>query len=59
MGFNKADVRKTVYDALLQGSGFKEIIQKTALPYLDVVTSDVDLDRCEVELIQQETGRGG
>jgi chromosome partitioning protein len=52
MGFNKEELRETIYHALLRGSGLKEMIQKTELSYLDVVTSNTDLIGAEVELIQ-------
>jgi chromosome partitioning protein len=52
MGFNKEELRETIYHALLRGSGLKEMIQKTELSYLDMVTSNTDLIGAEVELIQ-------
>jgi chromosome partitioning protein len=39
---------------LLRGSGLKEMIQKTALAYLDMITSNTDLIGAEVELIQEK-----
>jgi len=36
------------------GSGLKEIIQKTSLPCLDMITSNTDLIGAEVELIQEK-----
>ncbi|OGP53929.1 MAG: chromosome partitioning protein ParA [Deltaproteobacteria bacterium RBG_13_52_11b] len=53
MGFNKADSNETIYDALLRGTGMKGMIQKTALPFLDVIPSNTDLIGAEVELIQE------
>ncbi|MBP1708678.1 MAG: hypothetical protein H6Q40_467, partial [Deltaproteobacteria bacterium] len=44
---------ETIYQALLRGSGIREIIQKTALPYLHVIPSNTDLIGAEVELIQE------
>ena len=52
MGFSKEEHRETIYHALLRGSGLKEMIQKTELSYLDVVTSNTDLIGAEVELIR-------
>lgn len=52
MGFNKEEPRETIYHALLRGSGLKEMIQKTELSHLDMVTSNTDLIGAEVELIQ-------
>ena len=52
MGFSKEGPRETIYHALLRGSGLKEMIQKTELSHLDMVTSNTDLIGAEVELIQ-------
>jgi chromosome partitioning protein len=53
MGLNKSGPEETIYQALLRGSGLKEMIQKTELSYLDVVTSNTDLIGAEVELVQE------
>ena len=53
MGFNKAGFKETIYEALLRGTGMKEMIQKTAIPFLDVIPSNTDLIGAEVELIQE------
>jgi len=54
IGFSKEQSNGTIYHALLRGSGLRGIIQKTALAYLDVVTSNMDLIGAEVELIQEK-----
>jgi chromosome partitioning protein len=53
MGFNKPGPKETIYDALLRGTGIRETIQKTAIPFLDVIPSNTDLIGAEVELIQE------
>ncbi len=53
MGFSKEPSNGTIYQALLRGSGLREMIQKTCLAYLDVVISNMDLIGAEVELIQE------
>jgi chromosome partitioning protein len=53
MGFNKSGGKETIYDALLRGTGMKGTIQKTAIPFLDVIPSNTDLIGAEVELIQE------
>jgi len=53
VGLNKETSDGTIYQALLRGSGLKEMIQKTHLAFLDVVTSNTDLIGAEVELIQE------
>ena len=54
VGLNKAGLNGTIYHALLQGSGLKEMIQKTSLSFLDVIISNTDLIGAEVELIQEK-----
>ncbi len=54
IGFSKEQSNGTIYQALLRGSGLRGMIQKTSLPYLDVVTSNMDLIGAEVELIQEK-----
>jgi len=54
VGLNKEEPNETIYHALLRGSGLREMIQKTALANLDVVTSNTDLIGAEVELIQEK-----
>jgi len=54
IGLKKEGLHETIYHALLRGSGLKEIIQKTALPYLGVVISNTDLIGAEIELIQEK-----
>jgi chromosome partitioning protein len=54
IGFSKEQSNGTIYQALLKGSGLREMIQKTSLAYLDLVTSNTDLIGAEVELIQEK-----
>lgn len=54
MGLRKDGSNGTIYHALLRGSGLKEMIQKTPLAFLDVVTSNTDLIGAEIELIQEK-----
>lgn len=53
VGLAIKDADETIYQALLRGSGIKDIIQKTALPCLHVIPSNTDLIGAEVELIQE------
>jgi len=53
LGFNKVGSKETIYEALLRGTGMKGTIQKTALPFLDVIPSNTDLIGAEVELVQE------
>ena len=54
MGLNKGGPHETIYQALLRGSGLKETIQKTEIPFLNVVPSNTDLIGAEIELIQEK-----
>jgi chromosome partitioning protein len=54
VGLRKEATNGTIYHALLQGSGMKEMIHKTTLAFLDMVTSNTDLIGAEVELIQEK-----
>jgi chromosome partitioning protein len=54
MGLRKERAEGTIYQALLRGSGLKEMILKTALGFLDMVISNTDLIGAEVELIQEK-----
>jgi chromosome partitioning protein len=54
VGVNKAESKETIYHALLKGSGLREMIQKTAISYLDVIPSNTDLIGAEVELIHEK-----
>lgn len=54
VGLNKEVPNGTIYQALLRGSGLKEMVQKTALSFLDVVISNTDLIGAEVELIYEK-----
>jgi chromosome partitioning protein len=51
---NKGGPHETIYQALLRGSGLKETIQKTEIPFLNVVPSNTDLIGAEIELIQEK-----
>ena len=54
IGFSKEESNGTIYQALLKDSGLREMIQKTSLAYLDLVTSNTDLIGAEVELIREK-----
>jgi len=53
-GVQKESGEETIYQALLRGSGLKQMVQKTAIPYLDVIPSNTDLIGAEVELIDEK-----
>ena len=43
--------QKNIYDALIRGASTKDVITKTQLSHLDIVTSTSDLVGAEVELV--------
>ena len=51
LGCDKADVRDSVYHALLGEKSFKDIIRKTELKYLELAPSNIDLTGAEIELV--------
>lgn len=54
VGLDKEATEETIYHALLRGSGLKELIRKTSVPYLDMVISNTDLIGAEIELVQEK-----
>ena len=51
LGINKSGLRHTIYQVLLGGLPIGETIQPTALPFLGLVPSDIDLVGAEIELV--------
>lgn len=54
LGANKSGLRHTIYHVLLEGLSFGEAVQPTAIPYLSLVPSDIDLVGAEIELVTVE-----
>lgn len=53
LGVDKTTVISTVYNVLLGEKEAHEVLQKTALEYLDVIPSNTDLIGAEIELIDR------
>ena len=53
LGVDKTEVISTVYNVLLGEEEAQDILQKTALEYLDVLPSNTDLIGAEIELIDK------
>jgi len=51
LGIDKNKLEKSIYEVLIGGIPIEEIIQKTELPFLDVVPSHLRLVGAEVELV--------
>jgi len=56
VGFSKDELNGTVYHALIDKTGFRDIIKDTAIPHLRLATANADLIGAEIELIN-EIGR--
>ena len=51
LGIEKNKLEKSIYEVLIEGFPVEEIIQKTELPFLDLVPSHLRLVGAEVELV--------
>ena len=54
LGIDKQQLKLTIYHVLIEGHAIEESIQATALPFLGVVPSDIDLVGAEIELVSME-----
>ena len=54
LGIDKQELRLTIYHVLIEGRSIEESIQATALPFLSIVPSDIDLVGAEIELVSME-----
>jgi chromosome partitioning protein len=54
LGVSRDGSNETIYPALLRGTGLRETVRKTDVPFLEMVPSDTDLIGAEIELIQAE-----
>ncbi len=52
LGFEKDSKPKTIYNVIVDDNTIDEVIQKTKVPNLDIIPSDVDLAGAEIELVQ-------
>lgn len=51
LGFDKRDIRKCVYDAIINDVPMQEVIRKTAYNNLDIVPATIQLAGAEIELV--------
>ena len=54
IGFNPADLERTVYDALLGEVQPSEVVQKTSIDRLSLMPANMDLSGAEIELMGRE-----
>ncbi len=54
LGINKREVKRSIYDLLLQGASPQEVVLKTQIDGLELIPSQVALSGAEVELVTSE-----
>lgn len=52
VGFDLHNVTRSLYDCMANDAAATDVILKTALPYLDLIPSHIDLVGAEIEMIQ-------
>jgi chromosome partitioning protein len=58
LGIDKASIRYTVYNVLLEGVAIRQAVQPTCLRTLSILPSDIDLVGAEIELVSAEDREG-
>lgn len=58
LGIDKAGLKGTVYQVLLEGLPVSEIAVASMLPFLHLVPSDIELVGAEIELVSQDQREG-
>jgi len=53
-GIEQSQRQKTIYDVLIGASSIETVIIPTRIPNLKIITSNVDLSDCEIELVNIE-----
>jgi chromosome partitioning protein len=51
LGVDKSGSSQTIYDVLLSGGNLREVVRPTALPFLEIAASDINLVGAEIELV--------
>lgn len=51
VGFDLHNVTRSLYDCMVNEAPARDVILKTALPYLDLIPSHIDLVGAEIEMI--------
>lgn len=51
LGFAKSDVKKSVYDTLIEDANLADVVVKTCVDGLDLLPSNIDLAGAEIELV--------
>jgi chromosome partitioning protein len=53
VGYNKEEIQKNLYHAIIEEVSIKEVINDTDIPHLKIVTANTDLIGAEIELINE------
>jgi len=53
LGINKTEIEYSIYDLLLEGVDFSEVIISVAEANLDIIPANIDLAGAEIELVSQ------
>lgn len=51
VGFDLHNITKSLYDCMVNEASAEEVVLKTAIPYLDLIPSHIDLVGAEIEMI--------
>ncbi|MBK7882672.1 MAG: ParA family protein [Chitinophagaceae bacterium] len=51
VGFDLHNITQSLYDCMVNGAQAKDVILKSAIPYLDLIPSHIDLVGAEIEMI--------
>ena len=54
LGIDKQELKLTIYHVLIEGRSIEESVRPTALPFLGIVPSGIDLVGAEIELVSME-----
>ena len=58
VGFDLQNITKNLYDCMVNEASAKDVILKSAIPYLDLIPSHIDLVGAEIEMINLTNREG-
>lgn len=58
VGFDLQNVTQSLYDCMVNNAEAKDVVLKTAIPYLDLIPSHIDLVGAEIEMINYPNREG-
>lgn len=51
IGFSRADLKKSIYDVLVNAISFREVVMQTSHEHVDITPTSLDLAAAEVEMV--------